>query len=186
MKRARRFRRIQYADDNPELASLYAEIIESGLGDRVPLNWFTAQAERPDILAATWALSKGILLHGQLPPTVKQMIAVKVASYNQCRYCATVHTGALEAIGVPAEVMDSLTSELDLAKVPPPQRAILEFAMKVARDPKSLTDEDFQNLHDFGLSDGETMEVALMAAYSNFINAWADVSGIPLEGEEAS
>jgi AhpD family alkylhydroperoxidase len=100
MKRARRFRRIESADDNLELASLYAEIIESGLGDRVPLNWFTAQAERPDILAATWALSKGILLHGHLPPTVKQMIAVKVARYNQCHYCAAVHSSALEAMGV--------------------------------------------------------------------------------------
>ena len=56
--------------------------------------------------------------------------------------------------------------------------------MKVARDPKSLTDEDFQNLQDFGLSDGETMEVAMVAAYTNFITFWADVSGIPLEGDE--
>jgi alkylhydroperoxidase family enzyme len=89
-------------------------------------------------------------------------------------------------MGIPAEVTDSVTTDLNLARVPPPQRAILEFAMKVARDPKSLTDEDFQKMREFGLSDGETMEVALMAAYSNFINAWADVSGIPLEGEEES
>jgi uncharacterized peroxidase-related enzyme len=186
METARRFRRIKNAEHNPELASLYAEIIESGLGNRVPLNWFTAQAERPDILAATWTLAKGILLHGQLPPTVKQMIAVKVSTYNRCRYCAAVHTSVLQAMGVPGEVIDRVTTDLNLAEVSPPQRAILQFAMKVARDPKSLTDGDFQNLQDLGLSDGETMEVAMMAAYTNFINLWADVSGIPLEGDEES
>jgi uncharacterized peroxidase-related enzyme len=185
MEEEMRFRRIEQPSD-PELATLYTEIIESGFGDTVPLNWFTSQAERPDILATTWALTRGVLLHGQLPPTVKQMIAVKVATHNKCRYCTAVHSSALEAMGVPAEVIDSVTTDLELAQVPPPQRAILEFSMKVARHPKSVTDEDFQNLRDFGLSEGETMEVAMMAAFANFINTWADVSGIPVERERPS
>jgi uncharacterized peroxidase-related enzyme len=183
MKTAKRFRRIERADNNPQLASLYSEITESGLGGRAPLNWFTAQAERPDLLAVTWGLTKGVLLQGQLPPTVKQMILVKVSSHNQCRYCTALHTSALEAMGVPEEVIDSVTTDLSLAQVPPPQRAMLEFAMKVAREPKSVTDEDFQNLHELGLSEGETMEVAMMGAFANFVNTWADVSGIPIEGE---
>ena len=184
MGAAKRFTRIEHPENNPELADLYSEIVESGLGDSVPLNWFTSQAERPDILAATWRLSKGVLLQGQLPPTIKQMILVKVSTYNQCRYCSSLHTNALEAMGVPKEVIDSVTSDLDLAKVPPPQRAILTFAMKVAREPEMVTDEDFQHLHDLGLSESETMEVAMMAAFANFIDTWADVSGIPIEGEE--
>jgi uncharacterized peroxidase-related enzyme len=111
------------------------------------------------------------------------MILVKVSSHNQCRYCTALHTSALEAMGVPEEVIDSVTTDLSLAQVPPPQRAMLEFAMKVAREPKSVTDEDFQNLHELGLSEGETMEVAMMGAFANFVNTWADVSGIPIEGE---
>jgi len=182
----KRFRRIDRPENNPELGSLYAEMIESGLGERVPLNWFTAQAERPDILAATWKLVKGVLLQGQLPPTVKQMILLKISTHNQCRYCAALYTSALEAMGVPKEIIDSVTEDLSLAKVPPPQRAILEFAMKVAREPSSVTDEDFRQLRELGLSEGETMEVAMMGAFANFINTWADVSGIPVEGEAES
>ena len=183
---AKRFRRIERADNNPELASLYSEITESGLGDKVPLNWFTAQAERPDLLAATWGLTKGVLLQGQLPPTVKQMILIKISTHNQCRYCTALHTSALEAMGVPKEVIDSVTTDLRLSQVPPPQRAMLEFAMKVAREPRSVTDEDFQGLRELGVSEGETMEVAMMGAFANFINTWADVSGIPIEGAEDS
>lgn len=129
---ASRFKRVE-RPENPELASLYSDIMESGMGDNVPLNWFTAQAERPDILAATWGLTKGVLLQGQLPATVKQMILVKVSTDNQCRYCTSLHTSALQAMGVPQEVIDSVTTDLSLAQVPPPQRTILEFAMKVAR-----------------------------------------------------
>lgn len=53
----------------------------------MPVNWVTSQAGRPDILAATWAFTKGTLMHGQLPPTVKQMIAMVIAMQNDCRYC---------------------------------------------------------------------------------------------------
>jgi len=178
---ARRFERIARAEGDPELESLYTDIMESGFGDGVPLNWFTSQGARPDILAATWKLVKAVLLQGQLPATIKHMIIVNVATLSQCRYCATVHTNALEAMGVPIEIMDGLTTDLNLSKVPPPQRAILEFAAKVARQPKSVTDGDFEQLRELGLSEGETMEVAMMGAFANFINTWADVSGIPID-----
>jgi len=178
---ATRFERITRTESNPELESLYADIMETGFGDGVPLNWFTSQGGRPDILTATWKLAKAVLLQGQLPPTIKHMIIVKVATLNQCRYCATVHTKALEAMGVPTEIIDGLTTDLNLSEVPPPQRAILEFAVKVAQQPKSVTDGDFERLHELGLSEGETMEVAMMGAFANFLNTWADVSGIPID-----
>jgi len=41
----------------------------------------------------------------------------------------------------------------ELAEVTPPQRAILKKALKIARDPSGVTDSDFQNLRDFGLSE---------------------------------
>ena len=175
------FERILDARDDPELRSLYADIVKKGFGSEVPLNWFTAQGARPDILGATWNFTKAVLLQGQLPPTIKQMIIVKVATLNQCRYCATVHTNALVAMGVPTEIIDSITTDLELTKVPPPQRAILEFAVKVAQQPKSVTDADFDRLRELGLSEGEMMEVAIMGAFANFVNTWADVSAIPID-----
>ena len=79
-KRRCRFGQIRDASGNPELASLYGEIVESGFGDDVPLNWFTSQSERPDILAATWACFKALMVEGILPPTVKQMIMIAIST----------------------------------------------------------------------------------------------------------
>jgi AhpD family alkylhydroperoxidase len=104
-----RFELVKDASGNPELESLYKEIVEYGWAkpDGVPVNWITSQASRPDILAATWAFTKGTLAHGQLPPTVKQMIAMVIAMQNDCRYCEVAHTNALEAMGVPQDVIQS-------------------------------------------------------------------------------
>jgi uncharacterized peroxidase-related enzyme len=112
------------------------------------------------------------------------MISMTIALQNNCRYCVVAHSFALEAMGVPKEVIESCASDPELSLVPPPQRAIIKFGLKAARDPKSMNDEDFQSLRDYGLSQGEIMEVVMMAAFTNFINFWADVSGIPVEGEE--
>ncbi|HEX9723405.1 MAG TPA: carboxymuconolactone decarboxylase family protein [Vicinamibacteria bacterium] len=144
----------------------------------VPNNLITSLSERPDLLAATWELFKRLVIGGMLPPTVKEMIFMAIAAQNDCRYCSVVHTKALEAMGVPSDVIRSCASDPELAQVPPPQRAMIKFGLKTARDPKSVTDEDFRTLRDYGLSDGEIMEVTMLAAYGNLLDTWADVSGI--------
>ena len=81
---------------NPELEQLYAEINAGGFGDKYPINWFTAQAARPDIMRATWALAKGVMLGGRLPATIKQMVVVLVSARNNCDYCRITHARALQ------------------------------------------------------------------------------------------
>ncbi len=66
------------------------------------------------------------------------MIIPRVSTHNDCHYCRMIHTNSLEATGVPAEVIDSVTADVGPAKLPPTQRAIAEFALKFARDPESI------------------------------------------------
>lgn len=176
-----RFPLIQDASGNAELEALYRDMLVRGFGSKIPLHWFTSQASRPDILAATWGLVKGIVIQGKLPATMKQMIAVAISAQHSCRYCQVVHSGALEALGVPKDLIDSCAQDHDAQRVPPLQREVLKFALKTAKAPHSLTDGDFQQLRENGLSDGEIMEVVMMAAFTSFINIWADASGIPLD-----
>ena len=123
------------------------------------------------------------MLQGMLPPTIKQMIAVTIAMRNNCRYCTRLHSNALEAMGVPQEVIHSCASDPDQIEVPPTQRAIIAFAIKTSQDPESVADEDFQELRDSGLSDGEIMEVAMVANCENFLNTWSRLCQIRNDGE---
>lgn len=168
-------------DHNPELEALYEEIVAAGFGEQRPIHWFTSQSERPDLLHATWGLTRSLLVEGLLPPTLKQMIAMTISIQNDCRYCAVTHTGALQSMGIDSHVIESCAEDPGLAQIPPPHRAILTFALKAARDPNSLRASDFEVLRDQGLSEGEITEVVLMAAFTNFINTWADAVGIPLD-----
>ncbi len=181
-----RFKEIKHPDD-PELKTLYKKAMDAGFvgsEEGVPNHFVTSQSERPDILGATLTLAGTILLQGMLPPTVKQMIAMTIAMQNDCRYCTRLHTKTLESMGIPQEVIQSCASDPGLAELPPPQRAILKFALKIARDPLSVTDDDLLTIREYGLSDGEIMEVAMMAATETFLNTWARVSRINIDGEE--
>lgn len=172
---------VKDASDNAELQGLYTEICEAGFGVEAPINWFTSQGSRPDILKATWALTKGILIEGQLPHTVKQMIAMAVSMQNNCRYCTVTHTGALESLGVSKTEITSCASDPDMGALLPAQRAIVRFALKAAKDPNSITDADTAVLRENGLADAEIAEVCMMAAFTNFINTWADATGIAVD-----
>ena len=49
-----RFKQILDTSDNAELDALYKDMVQSGFGGTVPINWLTSQSTRPDILAGTW------------------------------------------------------------------------------------------------------------------------------------
>ena len=178
-----RFDMIRDAGGDPQLASLYREITASGMGGPSPLNWFCSQGIRPDILAGTWALSKGVLFAGRLPATIKQMIVVLISSSNDCSYCRATHAQALQGMGVAADLIDSLTTDINLEKVPPTQRKILQFALQVSQNPQQITDGDVGDLRAYGLGDDEILEIIMVATFTNFINLWSDVSGIAVDEE---
>jgi len=185
-----RFNQIKHPTNNTELQQIYSAALEAGFAgaeEGVPINFVTSLSERPDILAATLGLIKTIVLQGLLPPTVKQMIAMSIALKNNCQYCSLLHTKALESMGVPQGIIQSCATDPEMAEVPPPQRAIVKFALKTSQDPLSVRDEELEALRDQGMSDAEIMEAAMMAACENFLNTWTRVSKIPVDwGDQAS
>ena len=173
-----RFEPISDPSTNPRVEEVYRAIVDAGMGSTAPIRWFQVQSGRPDILEATWKLVRGLLLEGELPGTLKHMILVRIASDHGCRYCRVPHSDALKAMGVPAEVIDSATTDVSPAKLPPVQRAVVEFAVKAAADPQSVSDEDFRTPRSNGLSQGEIIEATMIAALANFLDSWPEVSGI--------
>ena len=176
-----RFAQISEAGASSALRDLYRDIVRSGFGDGVPYNWFASQSTRPDILAGTWSLTRNLMLQGELPPIVKQMIVVTISVRNNCNYCKCVHGHVLSALGVSEQIIESCISDPELKAVQQPHRAILEFALKISTTPAAVSDRDFHLLRDHGVSDQEIIEIIALSAYCNFINTWADLSQIPVD-----
>jgi uncharacterized peroxidase-related enzyme len=176
-----RFDMIRDAAGDPQLEPILADMTAQ-LDDR-PLNWFTSHAARPDILGPTWSLFKALLLQGRVPSTLKQMICMTISVHHHCRYCAVTHTNALEAMGVPEEVIKCAVSDPDMRALPGPSRTVLQFALKAAREPGSITDADYSTLLAAGFTREEVIEIVMVVAWNAFANIWADTSAIPLDTE---
>lgn len=176
-----RFVQVSKPEANSALHGLYDEILQSGFGDETPYNWFASQSTRPDILAGTWSLTRNLMLEGELPPIVKQMIVVTISVQNNCNYCKCVHGHVLSALGVSEQIIESCISDPELTAVQQPHRAILEFALKISARPAEVDKQDYDLLLEQGISQQEILEIIALSAYCNFINTWADLSQIPVD-----
>ena len=176
-----RFELITNPGERTHLATLYRDITNAGFGVEHPINWFTSMASRVDLLEMGWSVVKATLVDGVLPATLKQMIALTVSAQNHSRYCTVAHTSALQNLGLDAKVIEACTQNDDLDGVPPGQRAILKFARKCAKSPRTVEDTDFEDLYDGGLSEAEVMEVVMIALTTNFVNGWADATRIAVD-----
>src|SRR4051812_42165272 len=75
------------------------------------------------------------------------------------------------------------TEQLDLI-ADPKLRAMVEFAVKCARNPQSLAPSDFSKMRAFGLRESEIVELIGMAAFAVYANIIADATA--MQGDESS
>ncbi len=77
--------------------------------------------------------------------------------------------------------MDALVRDPDGASLTPRFRAIVDYAIKLARTPALLTESDLAPMRGAGLSDADVHDVCAVAAYYCFVNRIASGLGIELE-----
>ena len=73
--------------------------------------------------------------------------------------------------------VDYRTFDLDAA-----DRAMLDYAVEVTRDPGGMGERHVQVLRDHGFSDTAIHDICQVAAYFNFVNRMADGLGVEIEG----
>lgn len=77
--------------------------------------------------------------------------------------------------------MVQLILDYTAAPVSPAERALLDFAVKLTREPWSMTREHVGTLRETGWSDRAILDLTLVASYYNFVNRLADGLGVELE-----
>ena len=77
--------------------------------------------------------------------------------------------------------MEALKTDYRSAELKPRQRALLDYAVKLTREPWALTEADLEPLRAAGLDDRAILDVAQVVGYFAFVNRLADGLGVPLE-----
>lgn len=93
------------------------------------------------------------------------------------------HGEFLRALTKDDETLAALESDLDAAPLVPRLRALVDYALKLTRQPHAITEDDLTRLRAAGFSDTAIHDVAAIASYFNFVNRVALGLGVELEPE---
>ena len=74
------------------------------------------------------------------------MIVVATSNANQCQYCVVAHGAILRIRAKNPLIADQVAINYRKADITPRQRAMLDFAMKVAFESYAIADADFATL----------------------------------------
>ncbi len=117
-----------------------------------------------------------------LPRSQREMIATAVSSANGCGYCVSHHAEALRVTAKDDRLVATVARDYRQAPLGPEERALLDYAIKLTREPASVTRGDIQRLRDQGFDDRAILDANLVASIFNYFNRV--VSGLGVELEE--
>ncbi len=153
-------------------------------------NVFLALAHRPAEWRAFMAYHDALLIKdlgtqtdGQGRPNSlskgeREMIITTTSAANHCLYCVVAHGAILRIYEKKPLVADQVAINHRKADIPPRQRAMLDFAMKVCQQSHQVDEADFQALHPHGFSDDDIWDIAAITAFFGLSNRLANVSGM--------
>jgi uncharacterized peroxidase-related enzyme len=146
-------------------------------------NWIISLALNPGTLARSVAYFGSLFDadKGKLSPAEREMIALVVSAENGCAYCETHHTkGLARELRDPIRARRIALGHDHVPDLNPREQAFADLAIKITRDPKTVTDDDIDGLRQLGLDDSEILELIETAAFFNYTNRVAiSINNIP-------
>ena len=142
-------------------------------------NVFLVLAHRPDEFRAFFAYHDALMdKPGNLTKAEREMIVVATSSANQCQYCVVAHGAILRIRAKNPLIADQVAVNYRKADITERQKAMLDFAMKVATRSYEVEDGDFEALRRHGFSDEDAWDIAAIAAFFALSNRMANVTGM--------
>jgi uncharacterized peroxidase-related enzyme len=77
--------------------------------------------------------------------------------------------------------VEALKTDYRRAELKPRQRALLDYAVKLTREPWTLTEADLEPLRAAGLDDRAILDANQVTAYFAYVNRVADGLGVTLD-----
>jgi uncharacterized peroxidase-related enzyme len=98
---------------------------------------------------------------------------VATSGVNHCLYCVVAHGAILRIYAKNPQIADQIAVDHRKADLGPRQRAMLDFAVKLARAPETLDEADRQKLLDQGFSEEEVWDIGGITAFFALSNRMA-------------
>jgi uncharacterized peroxidase-related enzyme len=137
-------------------------------------NVFLTLAHRPDEFRAFFAYHDALMLRESgLTKAEREMIVVATSGANDCLYCIVAHGAILRVYAKNPLIADQVAVNHRDADITDRQKAMLEFALKVATRSVELVDADFDKLRGHGFGDEDIWDIGAIAAFFALSNRMA-------------
>jgi uncharacterized peroxidase-related enzyme len=137
-------------------------------------NVFLTLAHRPDEFRAFFAYHDALMLRDSgLTKAEREMIVVATSGVNHCLYCVVAHGAILRIYAKNPQIADQIATHYANADITERQKAMLDFAVKLARTPEAMTASDYQALRDHGFSEEDIWDIGGITAFFALSNRMA-------------
>ncbi len=150
-----------YFDKCQEKLGFVPNVLRAYAFDPVKLQAFIDMVD--DLMLADSGISK----------LEREMIAVVVSAVNHCHYCLTAHGAAVRQRAKDPVMGELMVQNYRAANLPPKQKAMLDFAVKLTEHPAKMEETDRETLRKSGYSDRDIWDIAATAAFYNMSNRLA-------------
>lgn len=142
-------------------------------------NVFLALARRPDEFRAFFAYHDALMeKKAGLTKAEREMIVVATSATNACLYCVVAHGAILRIRAKNPRIADQLAVNPLKAELTLRERAMIDFALKVANDSARVGDADYDALRSQGFDEEEMWDIAAISAMFAMSNRLANAFGI--------
>jgi uncharacterized peroxidase-related enzyme len=163
---------IPLEEADPDLAKLYDEI-QSVTQAPVVSNVWQILGNSMGTLTGTWHLFFNLYLEGGLPMTLKALILFSIAATHRCRYCGAIHEVTCRMLSIDEAHLQTIVDDLSYL-TPDRTRKIIQFALRCADEPSTLTEAHYDEIREIGLTEGELVEIISLAAMGTYLDILAD------------
>ena len=142
-------------------------------------NVFLVFARRPAEFRAFFAYHDALMeKEGGLSKAEREMIVVATSAENDCPYCVVAHGAVLRIRARDPLIADKVAVNYREAGLPARQRAMLDFALKVAARPGEVEEADHERLRAAGFNDEDIWDIGAIAALFALSNRMASVTSM--------
>jgi uncharacterized peroxidase-related enzyme len=142
-------------------------------------NVFLVLAHRPAEFRAFFAYHDALMEKDSgLNKADMEMIVTATSGANNCQYCVVAHGAILRIRAKNPLIADQVAVNYRKADITPRQSAMLDFAMKISLDAKSISDSDFEKLKEHGFSDEDCWDIAAITAFFGLSNRMANFTSM--------
>ncbi len=129
-------------------------------------NIFLTLARRPEEWRAFFAYHDA-LMDKETPALSKgdrEIVIVATSAENRCLYCVVAHGAIARIRARNPRIADQVATDWRKAELDDRQRAIVEFAVRIAVEPWTVTDAHLDALRAHGLTDDDVWDVGSIAS----------------------